>query len=120
MSTFRWNISEPADNAASKLHGGTVQLDDIKPVPNPPWSIKPPDASVAIDPRPSGDVELKEQNPQVSISKGVLNYTLVVAVAILGFMVVHGVVVGNLNFEKFLWIIVPPLTGLGLGRRRSK
>lgn len=121
MSTFKWEISEPAEDAASGSQSGTVQLDDAKALsPAPVWRVQSPDGSVPLVPQPSGEVELtdhKDFHPY--ISKGLVNFALSVLVLVLGFIIIHDVILGNLSFEKLVWVTGSFIVGLNIGDRKS-
>lgn len=118
MSNFKWDISEPATSTDSIDNGGIVQLDDMKAVaPTPGWRVKTPDGT-AVAPQPSGEVELAKPPPSRSpISNGVLNFAVIMLVLLVATMILKDVKAGTLTLERFLWLIVPPLTGHLAGRK---
>jgi hypothetical protein len=121
MSKFTWEISEPADNAAQGSPSGTVRLDDVKIVTVVPWSIQNPDGSQALPPQPGGEVDLsgRTESPW-RISRGVWNFALIVGVVVLGFIMIHDAIFGNLSFEKLIWVIGPLLVGLDVASRKGR
>jgi len=121
MSKFTWEISEPADEAALGSPSGTVQLDDVKIVSVDPWSIQNPNASQALPAQPGGEIDLSDRRePPWRISRGVWNFATIVAVAVLGFIMIHDAILGNLSFEKLIWVVGPLLVGLDVASRKGR
>jgi hypothetical protein len=119
MSTFKWDISEPAEDAASTTNGGIVQLDDLKAGGmTSGWSVTTPDNSVELVPQQSGEVELtKQRQARPIISNAVWNFAVIMLVLVIAFMIFKDVRAGTLTLERFLWLVVPPLTGHLAGRK---
>jgi len=118
MSTFKWDIFEPAENAASTIHGGTIQLEDVKAgAAATQWSVRVPDDS-ALVPQQGGEVKLADpKQARATISRGALNFAFIMLVLVVAFMIFKDVRTGTLTLERFLWLVVPPLTG-HLGSRK--
>ena len=118
MSTFKWVISNATDEAALVSQGGTVDLEDAKVVAAvPPWHVQPPDGSVALVPQPGGEVELAESHRDLrsTISPWVVNFAVIVLVAVSGFILVMDVWRENVTFERFLYVLTSFIAGFRAG-----
>lgn len=131
MSSFKWNVSEPADDAASGLQSGTIDLEKIVVLTRTPsWHIETADGSVLHLSQPGGEVKLQKPAAAAAnnsesgiISRGVINFGLVVFIALAAALVIYGMFAGTLAlFKEFIAVIAGFLAGLGVGKvaRKSK
>jgi hypothetical protein len=119
MSTFKWQVSDAADDVAAEQHqGGAVELEDTKSVSgSPAWTIEGPERTLPLKPVPGGTVELAEGRAPTGIaqdtgaeawgfSKGAKDFALIFLVCVIGIVILVVAVrdsqAGNLTFFKLV------------------
>jgi hypothetical protein len=122
MSKFKWEISEPARDAASGIPGGTLHLENIKVVSRiPPWVVGTPAAHVARVPQPGGEVGLEKLNASKETASGaagiidrrVINLGLIVLIVLVALLVMNDMRKGSMSFAQFAEVIVSFFAGVG-------
>jgi uncharacterized integral membrane protein len=124
MSTFIWDISEPAEVADSGLQSGIVNLDDLKVVGTKPyWQVETPDGTITLVPQSGGEIQLttagQDSNHRPMVNRWVVNFGLVVLILLVAFLVINDAVHGNLTFGQFVQGLLSFLAGLGLGKYKG-
>lgn len=124
MSTFNWEVSEPAEYAASGIQSGIVNLDDLKVVGTKPyWQVEKPDGTITLVPQSGGEIQLttagKSSDHRPIVSRWVVNFGLIVLILLVAVLVINDAVHGNLTFGQFVQGLLSFLAGLGLGKYKG-
>lgn len=124
MSFSNWDVTESAEQNELVVHGGTVNLDALRIVSRPQaWQIEKPGKVEPQTAEKGGEISLSSGGPNLDprppVSRGVINFGLIVLIVLVAMLVVNDTIQGDLTFAQFVQALLSFLAGLGLGKSRG-